>query len=142
MLKEFKTFALRGNVLDLAVGVIIGAGFGKIVTSFVNDVLMPPIGLVLGKVNFSDLYIVLSGNVPSGTPLAKIGDMEGIVTLNYGSFINTVIDFFIVAFCVFILIKAVNKMQQEKPITKKCEYCQTDIPNAATRCPHCTSKLG
>ena len=142
MLKEFKTFALRGNVLDLAVGVIIGAGFGKIVTSFVNDVLMPPIGLVLGKVNFSDLYIVLSGNVPSGTPLAKIGDMEGVVTLNYGSFINTVIDFFIVAFCVFILIKAVNKMQQEKPITKKCEYCQTDIPNAATRCPHCTSKLG
>ena len=142
MLKEFKTFALRGNVLDLAVGVIIGGGFGKIVTSFVNDILMPPIGLILGKVNFSDLYIVLSGKVPVGTPLSKAGELEGVVTWNYGNFLNSVIDFIIIAFCVFLLIKAVNKMHQDKPQNKKCQFCQTDIPMAATRCPHCTSQLG
>jgi large conductance mechanosensitive channel len=143
MLKEFKIFALRGNMLDLAVGVIVGGGFGKIVTSFVNDILMPPFGLVLGRVNFVDLYLVLSGSVPVGTPLSEAISIPGVVTWNYGSFINTVIDFTIIAFSVFLLIKAVNKMHQPpaEPTTRKCPYCTSDIPLLATRCPHCTSQL-
>lgn len=141
MFKEFKKFALRGNVLDLAVGVIVGGGFGKIITSFVNDILMPPIGLILGKVNFADLYIVLSGDVPAGTPLTEAAKIQGAVTWNYGSFVNNVINFIIIAFCVFILIKAVNKMYRDVPENKKCAFCQTEIPVAATRCPHCTSQL-
>ena len=130
---EFKTFAMRGNVMDMAVGIIIGAAFGKIVTSLVEDVIMPPIGWALGKVDFSDLAIDLT---------------EG-VTIKYGSFINTVISFIIVAFAVFILIKAVNtlqaKMAKEEaaaaPTTKKCPYCRSDIALEATRCPHCTSEV-
>ncbi|MBR2137238.1 MAG: large-conductance mechanosensitive channel protein MscL [Alphaproteobacteria bacterium] len=130
---EFKTFAMRGNVMDMAVGIIIGAAFGKIVTSLVEDVIMPPIGWALGKVDFSDLAVTLT---------------EG-VTIKYGAFINTVISFIIVAFAVFILIKAVNtlqaKMAKEEaaaaPTTKKCPYCCTEIPLEATRCPHCTSEL-
>ena len=141
MFKEFKKFALRGNVLDLAVGVIVGGGFGKIITSFVNDILMPPIGLILGKVNFTDLYVVLSGDVPAGTPLTEAAKIQGVVTWNYGSFVNNVINFIIIAFCVFLLIKAVNKMYRDVPENKKCTFCQTDIPVAATRCPHCTSLL-
>lgn len=143
MLKEFKLFALRGNVLDLAVGVIIGGGFGKIVTSFVNDILMPPIGLLLGRVNFSDLYLVIYGAVPAGTPLAEAITLPGVVTWNYGNFVNAVIDFTIVAFSIFLVIKAVNKVQTPPaaPNTKPCPYCASDIAIAATRCPHCTSQL-
>ena len=130
---EFKTFAMRGNVMDMAVGIIIGAAFGKIVTSLVEDVIMPPIGWALGKVDFSDLAFTLA---------------EG-VTIKYGAFINTVISFIIVAFAVFILIKAVNtlqaKMAKEEaaaaPTTKKCPYCYSDIAIEAVRCPHCTSEL-
>ncbi len=130
---EFKKFAMRGNVMDMAVGIIIGAAFGKIVDSMVKDVIMPPIGLLLGKVDFSDLKIVLTDDV----------------SINYGMFINNVISFIIVAFAVFILIKAVNKLQEKMakeeavaaPTTKKCPYCFTDIPLEATRCPHCTSEL-
>ena len=131
---EFKKFAMRGNVMDMAVGIIIGAAFGKIVTSLVEDVIMPPIGWALGKVDFSDLVINLT---------------EG-VTIKYGAFINTVISFIIVAFAVFILIKALNTLQakmlkeeaeakaEEAPTTKMCPYCCTEIPLEATRCPHCT----
>ena len=145
MLKEFKVFALRGNVLDLAVGIIIGGGFGKIVSSFVSDILMPPVGLLLGQVNFADLYIVLRGTVPAGTPLSQIAELPGVVTLNYGIFINNIIDFLIVAFSVFLLIKAINQMRlgkPEAPTTKKCPQCVTEIPFAAKRCPHCTSHIG
>jgi len=130
---EFKKFAMRGNVMDMAVGIIIGAAFGKIVDSMVKDIIMPPIGLLLGKVDFSDLKLVLADNV----------------SINYGVFINNVISFIIVAFAVFILIKAVNKLQekmikeeQAAPTTKKCPYCCEEIPLEATRCPHCTSELG
>lgn len=130
---EFKKFAMRGNVMDMAVGIIIGAAFGKIVDSMVKDIIMPPIGLLLGKVDFSDLKLVLADNV----------------SVNYGIFINNVISFIIVAFAVFILIKAVNKLQEKMikeeaaaPTTKKCPYCCEEIPLEATRCPHCTSELG
>lgn len=134
---EFKTFAMRGNVMDMAVGIIIGAAFGKIVNSLVEDVIMPPIGWALGKVDFSDLAIDLT---------------EG-VTIKYGAFINTVISFIIVAFAVFILIKAINTLQAKMlkaeadaaaaaaPTTKKCPYCRSEIDIEATRCPHCTSEI-
>lgn len=129
---EFKKFAMRGNVMDMAVGIIIGAAFGKIVDSMVKDIIMPPIGLLLGKVDFSDLKIKLSDDV----------------SINYGIFLNNVISFIIVAFAVFVLIKAVNKLQEKMikeeaaaPTTKKCPYCCEDIPLAAVKCPHCTSDL-
>ena len=136
MLKEFKDFAMRGNVLDMAIGIIIGASFGKIVTSMVNDVVMPPLGMLLGKVDFSSLKIVLQDAV----------DKTPAVSINYGAFINTVIDFLIVAFCIFLVIKQVNRFTKKpeapaEPTTKTCGYCQTDIPIKATRCPHCTSQL-
>lgn len=147
MLKEFKEFALRGNVMDLAVGVIIGGAFGKIVTSFVNDILMPPIGLVLGQVNFKDLYLVLKGQVAAGTPLSEAQAIAGVVTWNYGSFINAIVDFAIIAFAIFLMIRAINHMQ--KPalvtppalVTKICPHCATEIPINANRCPNCTSQL-
>jgi len=138
-ISEFKKFAMRGNVIDMAVGIIIGAAFGKIVDSLVKDVLMPPIGLLLGKVDFSDLKLVLtSGDNP--------------VSINYGLFINALISFLIVAFAVFILIKALNKVQERmnkeeaaaekaEPTTKTCPYCCSEIPLKACRCPHCTSEL-
>lgn len=142
MIKEFKEFILRGNVLDLAVAVIIGGAFGKIVTSFVNDLIMPPIGLLLGNVNFSDLFIDLSGK---GYTSLTAAQEAGAATINYGLFINTLIDFLIVAFVIFLVIKAVNKMKKPAPAavptTKACPYCCTDIPLQATRCPHCTSEL-
>jgi len=147
MLKEFKAFALRGNVLDLAVGVIIGGAFGKIVTSFVNDILMPPIGLLLGSVNFTDLYVVLKGDVPVGTPLSKAQAITGVVTWNYGAFLSAVVDFSIIAFVIFLFIRAINRMTKPvpapvpEPTTKICPYCATEIPLKATRCPHCTSDL-
>lgn len=136
-LNEFKTFAMRGNVIDMAVGIIIGGAFGTIVTSLVNDVLMPPIGMLLGKVDFSDLQIVLSG------------EGKDIVAIKYGAFINALISFLIVAFAVFLLIKAINKLQatvvkeeaNAEPTTKVCPYCDTEISIKATRCPHCTSEL-
>jgi large conductance mechanosensitive channel len=142
MLKEFRSFIMRGSVLDLAIAVIMGGAFGKIVTSLVNDVLMPPIGLVLGKVNFADLFLNLSG-----TPYASLADAqaEGAPTVNYGLFLNTVIDFLIVAFIVFLMVRAVNRLQPPKPAlaptTKDCPYCCSSIPLKATRCPHCTSEL-
>lgn len=144
MLKEFKEFALRGNVLDLAIGIIIGAAFGKIVTSFVSDVLMPPIGLLLGKVDFANLFITLSGE-----EYATLADAQanGAVTLNYGLFINTVVDFLIVAFVIFLLVRQINRLTRKPaeapaaPTTRECPYCCSEIPLKATRCPNCTSEL-
>ena len=141
MLKEFRQFAMRGSVIDLAVGVIIGAAFGKIVTSFVSDVLMPPIGLLLGNVDFSSLFIALNGQAYASLAEAQAA---GAPTLNYGLFINTVIDFVIVAFAIFLLIRAINRMHRPAPAdatTKDCPYCFSAIPVKATRCPQCTSQL-
>jgi large conductance mechanosensitive channel len=144
MLKEFKEFAMRGNVLDMAVGIIIGAAFGKIITSFVSDVLMPPIGLLLGKVDFSGLFINLSGQTFATLAEAK---KAGVATINYGLFLNTVLDFLIVAFAIFLLIKQVNRLNRQPapapaaPTTKDCPYCLSAIPIPAVRCAHCTSQL-
>ncbi len=142
MIKEFKEFVIKGNVLDMAVGIIIGAAFGKVVTSFVNDVLMPPIGLLLGKVDFSNLFINLSGKSFESLADAK---KAGAATLNYGVFLNTAIDFLIVGFAIFILVKQVNRLKREAPAAaptaRPCPFCLTDIPIKATRCPHCTSAL-
>lgn len=144
MLKEFKEFAMRGSVLDMAIGIIIGVAFGKVVTSLVNDVLMPPIGLLLGKVDFSNLFVNLTG-----TPYASLAEAQaaGAATINYGVFINTVIDFLIVAFVLFMLVRQVNRIMRKPeaplaaPTTKECPYCLSIIPLKATRCPHCTSEL-
>jgi large conductance mechanosensitive channel len=143
MWKEFRNFAMRGNVIDLAIGVIIGAAFGKIVTSLVNDILMPPLGLLLGKVDFSNLFVTLSGTHYNSLTDAKAA---GAATLNYGIFINNCIDFLLVALAVFLLVKQVNRFlpKPEEPApadAKECEYCKSSIPKAATRCPHCTSQL-
>ncbi|MEW6139314.1 MAG: large-conductance mechanosensitive channel protein MscL [Thermodesulfobacteriota bacterium] len=143
MWNEFKQFAIRGNAIDMAVGIIIGAAFGKIVTSLVNDVIMPPIGLLLGNVDFSNLFINLSGGNYPSVEAAKVA---GAATLNYGLFLNTVISFFIVAFAVFLLIKQVNRFMPQKqepagPATKECPRCFSRIPEKATRCPNCTSEL-
>ena len=148
MLKEFKDFAMRGNVVDMAVGIIIGAAFGTIVKSLVDDVLMPPIGLLLGNVDFSNLFIVLKLGAVAG-PLATLAEAQkaGAVTLNYGLFANTIISFIIVAFSVFLLIRALNKLKREEeappaePTTKDCPHCLSTIPILATRCGHCTSEL-
>ena len=142
MLKEFKEFAMRGSVLDLAVGVIIGAAFGKIVTSLVEDVLMPPLGLVLGKVNFSDLFISLNGKHYDALAAAKAASAP---TLNYGNFINTIINFLIVAFCVFLLVRSVNRWMPKPPpppaSTRDCPQCAMPIPLTAKKCGHCTSAV-
>jgi large conductance mechanosensitive channel len=142
MLKEFKEFAMKGNVFDMAIGIIIGAAFGKIVTSFVADVLMPPLGLLLGKMNFSNMFITLSGSSFATLEEAK---KAGAATLNYGLFINTIIDFLLVAFAVFLLVKQVNRMKRQPapadPTTKDCPFCCSAIPIAASRCPHCTSQF-
>ncbi len=144
MLKEFKEFAMRGNVLDMAVGIIMGAAFGKIVTSFVGDVLMPPFGLILGKVDFSNLFISLSGKSYATVAEAKAA---GAATLNIGVFFNTVIDFVLVAFAIFLLVKQVNRLKRQPeavkaaPATKECVYCLSPVAIRATRCPHCTSEL-
>jgi large conductance mechanosensitive channel len=148
MFKEFKEFAMKGSVVDMAVGIVIGAAFGTIVKSFVSDILMPPIGLLLGNVDFSNLFIVLKSGSQAG-PFATIADAQaaGAVTLNYGLFVNTVISFIIVAFAVFMVIKSLNKMKREEeaapeePTTKECSYCFSTIPIQATRCPNCTSEL-
>lgn len=149
MLKEFKEFAMRGNVVDMAVGIIIGGAFGTIVKSLVTDVLMPPLGLLLGGVDFSDLFITLKQGTTAG-PYATLAAAKsaGAVTLSYGLFINSVISFLIVAFAVFLLIKAINRLQRKKeaapaaPTTRECPYCLSSIAIKATRCPHCTSELG
>jgi large conductance mechanosensitive channel len=144
MWKEFRDFAMRGNVIDLAVGIVIGAAFGKIVTSFVNDILMPPLGLLLGHVDFSNLFLNLSGKHYDSLADAKAA---GAATLNYGVFINTILDFVIVAFAVFLLVKQVNRLTKKpaeapKPATtRECPYCASTIAIGATRCPHCTSSL-
>ncbi len=145
MWKEFREFILRGNVLDLAVAVIIGGAFGNIVNSLVNDVLMPPLGLVLGKVDFSNLFIDLSGK---GYPSLAAAQQAGAPTLNYGLFINSVINFLIIAGAIFLVIRLFNRLQAAKataveatPTTKECPYCLSTIHLQAKRCPHCTSEL-
>lgn len=150
MLKEFKEFAVRGNVVDMAVGIIIGASFGTIVKSLVDDVIMPPIGLVLGNVDFTNLYFVLKPGAGDGiyTSLAE-AKKAGAVTLNYGIFINSVVSFIIVAFAVFLLVRTINRLRQEvetkeeQPAdnTKECPRCRSTINQAATRCPNCTSDI-
>ena len=142
MWKEFKEFAMRGNVIDLAVGVVIGGAFGKIVSSFVADVIMPLIGLLLGKISFENLFVSLSGEEYASLAAAQ---EAGAATLNYGLFISAIVDFLIVAFVIFLVIKGINKLQKPAPAaaptTKKCPYCFTEIALEATRCPNCTSQL-
>ncbi|MCL7487237.1 MAG: large conductance mechanosensitive channel protein MscL [Desulfobulbaceae bacterium] len=148
MLQEFKKFAMRGNVVDMAVGIIIGGAFGTIVKSLVADVLMPPIGLLLGGVDFTDLFIILKAGETAGpyTTLAAAQE-AGAVVISYGVFINAVISFLIVAFAVFLLIRGINRLQEEKeappeePTTRECPYCASTISIKATRCPNCTSEL-
>jgi len=143
MFKEFREFAMRGNVLDMAVGIIIGIAFGAIVTSLVNDIIMPPIGLALGRIDFSNLFLNLSGG--SYATLAAARD-AGAVTINYGVFVNAVINFLIVAFVLFMVVRSMNKLKRREeapaePTTKECPFCLSQIPIKATRCPHCTSQL-
>ncbi len=147
MLKEFKDFAMRGNVVDLAVGVIIGGAFGKIVSSFVDDILMPPIGLLMGNVDFSNLFINLSGREFASYKILSQAQEAGAVTINYGLFLNSLIDFLIVAFAIFLLIRQINKLDKKEeapaaePTTKTCPFCMSEIAIKATRCPACTSEL-
>jgi large conductance mechanosensitive channel len=142
MLKEFKEFAMKGNVLDMAVGIIIGAAFGRIITSLVSDIIMPPIGLILGHVDFSTLFLNISG---TSYPTLAAAKAANAATINYGSFINTVIDFLIVAFVIFLMIRQVNRWKKPEPVaavsTKECPYCASQIALKATRCPNCTSEL-
>jgi large conductance mechanosensitive channel len=142
MMKEFREFIMRGNVVDLAVGIIIGGAFGKIVSSFVGDILMPPLGLLLGKINFSDLFINLSGTPYPSVAAAKAA---GAPTINYGIFINTVLDFLIVAFAIYLMIVQINRFKkkpiEEPPASKECPFCFSSIPRKAVRCPNCTSDL-
>jgi large conductance mechanosensitive channel len=141
MLKAFRDFVMRGNVLDLAVAVILGAAFGRIVSSFTNDILMPPVGMLLGGVDFTNLFVSLNG---ATYPSLAAAQQAGAPTLNYGIFLNTIIDFVIVAFALFLMIRAVNRLQAPKsltPTTQDCPFCATPMPLAARRCPHCTSEL-
>lgn len=147
MLREFKEFAIRGNVVDLAVGIIVGGAFGNITTSLVNDIVMPPIGLLLGRVDFTDLFVNLSSREFASLAAAQAA---GAPTVNYGLFITTVINFLVVAFAVFLLVRAVNRLRRRQdtpaapppaPTRKDCPYCLSDIPVKAIRCPHCTSAL-
>jgi large conductance mechanosensitive channel len=142
MFKEFKAFAMRGNVLDMAVGIIIGAAFGRIISSFVADIIMPPIGLLIGKVDFSGLFLNISG---TSYPTLAAAKAAGAATINYGVFLNTVLDFLIVALVIFMLVRQVNRWNKPAPAaaptTKECPYCVSTIPLKATRCPNCTSEL-
>jgi len=148
MLKEFKEFAMRGNVADMAVGIIIGAAFGAIVKSLVDDVIMPPIGMLLGNVDFSNLFVVLKEGATAVAPYASLAEAKkaGAITINYGIFINSVISFLIVAFAVFMLIRSINRLKKKEeaptaPATKECPFCVSAISIKATRCPNCTSEL-
>jgi len=149
MLKDFKEFVMRGNVVDMAVGIVIGVAFGAVIKSLVADVIMPPIGLLLGNVDFSNLFITLKAGKVAG-PYVSLAAAQaaGAVTLNLGLFINTIISFVIVAFAVFLLVRGINQLRREQeappaaPTTKECPYCLSEIPLKATRCPHCTSELG
>ena len=146
MLEEFKKFIMRGNVLDMAVGIVIGAAFGSIITSFVKDVIMPPVGLLLGGIDFSNLFILLKQGTTPGPYLTVAEAQEaGAVTMNYGLFINTVFSFLIIALAIFLVIRKVNSMKKKEevppPSTKECPYCFTMIPIKAKRCPNCTSEL-
>jgi len=142
MLKEFKEFATRGNAIDMAVGIVIGAAFGRIVSSLVADIIMPPIGLLLGRVDFSNLFINLSGQHYDSLADAK---KAGVAVISYGAFLNTVIEFLIVAFAIFLLVRQINRFQKPAPApapsTKECPYCASTIPLKAVRCPNCTSEL-
>ena len=148
MFKEFKEFAMKGNVLDMAVGIIIGAAFGPIVKSLVNDIIMPPVGLLLGNVDFANLFITLKAGKVAG-PYVSLAAAQaaGAVTLNLGLFINTIVSFVIVALAVFLLVRGINQLRREQeappaaPTTKECPYCLSEIPLKASRCPHCTSQL-
>jgi large conductance mechanosensitive channel len=147
MWKDFKAFVMRGNVMDLAVGVIIGAAFGAVVKSLVDDVIMPPIGLAMGGIDFSSLFVLLKPGPKAPPPYASLADAKaaGAVTVNYGVFLSTVITFLIVALAVFLLVRAVNRLYRQPapptPNTKPCPFCTMPIPNAATRCPNCTSQV-
>jgi large conductance mechanosensitive channel len=147
MLKEFKEFSMRGNVMDMAVGIVIGVAFGAIIKSFVDDILMPPIGLLLGNVDFTNLFLTLkAGKILGPYSTIQAARAAGAVTLNYGVFLNTVINFLIVAFAIFLLITRINVFSRQKqdeaaPKTKECPYCLSVVPAAASRCLHCTSEL-
>jgi large conductance mechanosensitive channel len=147
MLKEFKAFAMRGNVLDLAVGIIIGGAFGTIVKSLVDDVIMPPIGLALGNVDFTNLFVLLKEGAKAAGPYSTLAEARaaGAVTVNYGLFVNSIITFLIIAFAVFMIVRTANRMKPPEadaaPNTKDCPYCRMAIPVGATRCPQCTSEL-
>jgi large conductance mechanosensitive channel len=149
MLKDFKEFVMRGNVVDMAVGIVIGVAFGAVIKSLVADVIMPPIGLLLGNVDFSNLFITLKAGKVAG-PYVSLAAAQaaGAVTLNLGLFINTIVSFVIVAFAVFLLVRGINQLRREQeappaaPTTKECPYCLSEIPLKASRCPHCTSELG
>ena len=147
MLKDFKAFIMRGSVVDLAVGVIIGAAFGSIVKSMVDDILMPPIGLAIGGVDFANKFLVLKEGAKAAAPYASLADAReaGAVTLNYGVFVNQLVTFLIIAACIFLVVRAVARLQgpppAAAPVTKLCGFCATDIPIGAKRCPHCTSQL-
>lgn len=149
MFKEFKEFAMRGNVIDMAIGIIIGGAFGPIVGSMVNDILMPPLGLALGKVDFSNLFILIKEGSKAAAPYVSLADAKaaGAVTVNYGLFINSVVSFVIVAFCVFLLVRTMNRLRREEaappaePTTRDCPFCYSAIAIKATRCPHCTSEV-
>ncbi|MBN1662013.1 MAG: large-conductance mechanosensitive channel protein MscL [Deltaproteobacteria bacterium] len=146
MFKEFKEFAVKGNVIDMAVGIIIGAAFGAIVKSLVDDVIMPPIGLLLGNVDFANLFWVLKEGAAAAGPYASVAAAKsaGAVTLNIGLFINTIITFIIVAFAIFLVVKQINRLKKEAPAdptTKDCPFCLSSVPIKATRCPHCTSEI-
>ncbi|WP_428898581.1 large conductance mechanosensitive channel protein MscL [Parelusimicrobium proximum] len=151
MLKEFRDFAVKGNVMDMAVGIIIGGAFGKIVNSLVSDIIMPPIGYMLGKVDFSNLFVVIkhAAGTTGSYPSLAAAQAAGAITINIGLFLNTIISFLIVAFSVFLLVKSLNKLRKmtekeqaaAEPTTKKCPFCYTDIPIQATKCPNCTADL-
>ena len=149
MLKEFKEFAMRGNVIDMAVGIIIGAAFGTIVASLVSDIIMPPIGLLLGNVDFSNLFAVLKEGAKAPGPYASVATAKaaGAVTINYGIFINTIISFILIAFAVFLLVRSINRLRTveqpaaAEPTTRPCPYCLSNIPLKATKCAHCTADV-
>ncbi|MFA5844837.1 MAG: large-conductance mechanosensitive channel protein MscL [Coriobacteriia bacterium] len=147
MFKEFKEFAIKGNALDLAIGVVIGAAFGAIVNSLVNDVIMPPIGLLLGKVDVANLFVVLQNGTKAPGPYGSLAAAKdaGAITLNYGAFVSTIVTFVIVTFSIFLVVKVINRLRRtreaEEPTTKPCPFCLTQVPLEATRCPACTSEV-